>query len=67
MPHLIGLILLGAGIYAGYRGFVRLADRMREELQRAQEEAHRPVVVEKDLGALEYDPVSGVYRPRRGS
>jgi hypothetical protein len=65
MPPLIGLIVLGAGLYAGYRGVMRLAGKVQEELRRAEEEAHRPVVVEKDLGVLEYDPASGVYRPRQ--
>ena len=65
MPHLVGLILLGAGLYAGYRAFVRVAGRMQAELERAEDEARQPAAVEKDLGALEYDPVSGVYRPRQ--
>ena len=65
MPPLIGLILLGAGLYAGYRGVMRIAGRMQDELRRAEAEAPRPVVVEKNLGALEYDPASGVYRPRQ--
>jgi hypothetical protein len=67
MPHVIALILLGAGVYAGYRGFVRVAGRMREDLQRTEDEMPRPVVVEKDLGTLEYDPSTGVYRPRQRS
>jgi hypothetical protein len=37
---------------------------MQAELERAEAEAHQPVVLEKDLGSLEYDPASGVYRPR---
>jgi len=65
MPHVVGLILLGAGLYAGYRAFVRIAGRMKEELQRTEDEARQPVAIEKDLGALEYDPASGVYRPRQ--
>lgn len=64
MLHVVGLVLLGAGMYAGYRAVVRVAGRMREELERAEDEARRPAAVEKDLGALEYDPANGVYRPR---
>jgi hypothetical protein len=66
MPHVIGLILLGAGLYAGYRALVRAAGRVSDELQRRdEEEAGQPVAIEKDLGRLEYDPASGVYRPAR--
>lgn len=64
MPHVIGLVLLGAGLYAGYRAVLRVAERVQTELARADDEARRPVVLEKDLGHLEYDPASGVYRPR---
>jgi hypothetical protein len=64
MPHVIGLILIGAGLYAGYRALGRVVGRMSEELQQAEEQAHQTIAV-KDLGALEYDPVSGVYRPSR--
>ena len=65
MPHVVGLVLLGAGLYAGYRAFVRVAGKMQAELERAEAEAHQPVSIEKDLGSLEYDPASGVYRPRQ--
>jgi hypothetical protein len=64
MPHVIGLILIGAGLYAGYRALGRVVGRMSEELRQAEEQAHQTIPV-KDLGALEYDPVSGVYRPSR--
>lgn len=65
MPHVVALVLLGAGVYAGYRAFMRAAGRMRDELERVEAEVRPPVVVEKDLGVLEYDPASGVYRPRQ--
>jgi hypothetical protein len=38
------------------------------EVRRAEAEMRRAATVrslEKDMGALEYDPVSGVYRPVR--
>jgi hypothetical protein len=67
MPQVIALALLGAGIYAGYRWFAGAARRLGEELQRGDEELQRQPAgrIEKDLGALEYDPVAGVYRPVR--
>jgi type II secretory pathway component PulJ len=67
VPQLIILALFGAGAYAGYR----LLHRAREaaaELRRRQEEMARasaPLPVERDLGSLEYDAQSGVYRPAR--
>ena len=65
MPQLLGLALLGAGVFAGYRAARRLADRMRADLDRAAATAaeHRDRQI-KDRGALEFDPASGVYRPR---
>ncbi len=62
MPHLLGLMLIGAGLYAGYRALARIAGRT-DEMQRAEAEVRQPIVPEKHLGTLEYDPVSGVYRP----
>lgn len=64
MPHVIGLLLIGAGLYAGYRTVVRMAGRMQAELERADSDAGQ-AVAEKDLGSLEYDPASGVYRPQQ--
>lgn len=68
MPQLLGLALLGAGVLAGYRAFRHAAQRMREELDRAADSAQSERPAEagaiKDLGALELDPKSGVYRPR---
>jgi hypothetical protein len=60
MPPLIAAVLLGAGAYAGYRLARRLftADDAGANAQTVQ--AAPP---EKDLGALERDPETGVYRP----
>lgn len=64
MPQLIGLALIGAGLYAGLKAVVRIGQRVAEDLQRAKEEAEREEPgAEKDLGALELDPATGVYRP----
>jgi hypothetical protein len=66
MPQLFVLALIGAGLYAGYR-WVRTAKELVADVRRADEELHRWTGgrIEKDLGALEYDPVSGVYRPSK--
>lgn len=66
MPQVIFLGMIGAGLYAGYRWFVRASEQIASEMRRTtEEEVLRPAPVRnvKDLGALEYDPVSGVYRP----
>ena len=63
MPHLIGLMLIGAGLYAGYRALAHIAGRTTESMQRAEADVRKRSVPEKHLGTLEYDPISGVYRP----
>jgi type II secretory pathway component PulJ len=65
MPQLFVAALLGAGLYAGYRYVARTAQRMAEEAKRAQDDLMRQATgaVEKNLGKLEYDPATGVYRP----
>jgi hypothetical protein len=68
VPQLVILALLGAGVYAGYRWLARASREIAAELRRTQEELHRgssPAQVERDLGSLEYDPKSGVYRPAK--
>jgi type II secretory pathway component PulJ len=69
VPHVIVLALLGAGAYMGYRWIMRTSKEIAAEVQRAQEELRRDASphVERDLGRLEYDPQSEVYRPvKRG-
>jgi type II secretory pathway component PulJ len=66
MPQLIALTLVGAGLYAGYRWFSRATREVAADMQRAQDEMRRRAtggIFEKDMGRLEFDPVSGVYRP----
>jgi len=66
VPQVIALALLGAGLYAGYRWLARAARDLGARLQRPDEprrQSRGPI--EKDLGALEYDPASGVYRPAK--
>jgi type II secretory pathway component PulJ len=63
VPHLVILAVVGAGLYAGYRWFVRANQQLAAEVERTQEELRRRAAVEKDMGRLEYDPATGVYRP----
>ena len=54
MPQVIALVVVGAGLYAGYRWVSRyIADQQPKG--RSQP---------KDLGNLEYDAEARVYRPR---
>lgn len=67
MPQLMVLALVGAGIYAGYRWLWRPARMIAAEVRRAEDEIRRGAArsLERDMGQLEYDPISGVYRPVR--
>lgn len=67
MPQVIALALLGAGLYAGYRWFARAAGEFGATIVHAKDELRQPSQgrIEKDLGALEFDPASGVYRPAK--
>jgi hypothetical protein len=68
MPQLIAVMIAGAGLYAGFNWIAKTLERQTrgaarqgEGLQRRAAEAAR---VAKDLGALEYDPETQVYKPR---
>ena len=65
VPQLFVVAMLGAGLYAGYRWLARASSEMAAELQRSQDDLQRRSgrAIEKDLGALEFDPSTGVYRP----
>ena len=65
MPQVMLLAAIGAGVYAGYRALMRAAERLAAELTRTEAEARQRAesVAQKDLGTLEYDPRSGVYKP----
>jgi hypothetical protein len=71
MPQLVVAAIIGAGLYAGYRWFQRAGALMADELKRAEDEAKSRTsnaagqIAEKDLGALEFDPKSGVYKPAK--
>lgn len=67
MPQVVGLVLIGAGLYAGYCWLAGAAERVSAEMRRAEEELRRrsaeAMGEPRDLGRLEYDPKSGVYKP----
>ena len=69
MPPLIAFALVGAGVYAGYRWLSRELDRATAEARRMdgarEQRAREETAVPKDLGPLEWDAASGVYRPSR--
>ena len=69
MPQLVGLVVVGAGLYAAYKALGRMAQRVSVEVSRAEEELRRRATaagaIEKDLGALEWDDAQQVYRPKR--
>jgi hypothetical protein len=67
MPQFIALAVVGAGLYAGYRWLARAAQEIAAQLKRLEAELEPQAgrVAEKDMGDLEYDAVSGVYRPKR--
>jgi hypothetical protein len=65
VPQVVALALLGAGLYAGYRWLARTASEIGAEMHRAEDEIKQKATgrIEKNLGTLEFDPASGVYRP----
>lgn len=69
MPQLVGLMVVGAGLYAAYKAIGRIAQQVTEQMARAEDELSRRTaevrVAEKDLGALEWDEMQQVYRPKR--
>lgn len=64
MPPLILLAAAGIGIYAGYRMVRGVLGKIDSGAVR-QAGAEREVPAPRDLGSLERDPASGVYRPRK--
>jgi hypothetical protein len=65
VPQLIVLALVGAALYAAYRWVWRPARLIVAEVRRAEHELRRAAgrAYAKDMGRLEYDPRTGVYRP----
>jgi hypothetical protein len=66
VPQIVGLVVAGAGVYAGVRLIVANVRRMLEEADAARAEAQRPLhTTPRDEGPLEWDEGAGVYRPSR--
>jgi len=64
MPPLIVAVLLGAGAYAGFRAVKHLLSRSSEDgIAPAEATNVSGMEPEKDLGRLELDPATGIYRP----
>lgn len=68
MPQVFALMIVGAGIYAGYKWISRALSDAQEALKRGEADAKRREAMArggpKDLGTLDYDPQTGVYKPR---
>jgi hypothetical protein len=68
MPPLIAAMLVGAGAYAGVRALQRILSGLSGIESNASRQGGEPAaaaVVVKDLGPLEFDAASGVYRPAK--
>jgi hypothetical protein len=67
VPQLFVLAVVGAGLYAGYRWLTQGTQEITVDVRTAEEELRRRAsgALEKDMGALEYDAATGVYRPKR--
>jgi hypothetical protein len=67
MPQLVLLAAIGAGAYAGYRWLRRTAEQIHADMKAAEVEVKERTGAAraKDLGALEFDPASGQYKPAR--
>jgi hypothetical protein len=69
MPQVMALaLLLGGSVYARYRWLTRSTREGGAEASAVDELRQSPTGrIERDLGALEYDPANGVYKPVRRS
>lgn len=62
MPPLIVFAIAGIGVYAGYRMVRAALEQLDSD---ASDGASADLRQPRDLGVLEWDPTSGVYRPRK--
>ena len=62
MPQVVAAVLIGAGIAAGFKWIAREVARAADDARVAHDD-RRNVTAPKDLGRLEWDAKSGVYRP----
>lgn len=71
MPPLVFLAVVGAGCYAGYKLFAKLIEQAatpsRDETESIRGEARAAAGGVRDLGELEWDEKSGVYKPSASS
>ncbi len=68
MPQVMAAVLVGAGIAAGVKWVMKEMTRAAEATRVAHDELKNrdPVAARpKDLGKLEFDAKTGVYRPAR--
>jgi hypothetical protein len=68
MPQVMAVVLVGFGLAAGLKWVVKEIARAAEATRVAHDEFNRsdPVSARpKDLGKLEFDAKTGVYRPVR--
>jgi hypothetical protein len=67
MPHVVAVVLIGAGVFAGMKWLAKEMTRAAGEAARSAHEQmtrRNPLQsVPKDLGTLEWDADAGVYRP----
>lgn len=65
MPPLAFLAILGAGCYAGFKIAARIAETNRAAKASRAAAARRNTAATRDLGDLEWDASTGVYRPKQ--
>ncbi len=67
MPQVFALLIAGAGIYAGYKWVSRVIAGAQATARGKDAELREAMAkggpAPKDLGKLERDPSTGVYRP----
>jgi hypothetical protein len=70
MPQIVAAVLIGAGIAAGVKWLAKEVGKAAQAARLAAEDLGRPEpasepvrVTPRDLGVLEYDAKTGVYRP----
>jgi predicted negative regulator of RcsB-dependent stress response len=68
LPQLIALAVLGAGALAGYRWVAKQVSAAKEAADAAEAQLRKAADQQaggpRDLGQLEWDEVSQVYKPR---
>jgi hypothetical protein len=66
MPQIIGLVLVGASLYAGLQLVVKNIRQVLAAAERSDAETQREApAAPRDEGPLEWDEAAGVYRPAR--